>query len=367
MVLRGGYGIYYSRPTGQACYQYVLAAPFSLIRINAGRANADATFQAPFPQPFPTPDFISDVSRYSPTTTYDHILRSTQFSAGHGSAVFIECSGRASTRVGCLEVGYVGTRGTHLQRYRSLNQALERLRAIQLEASFRKHLANIPLRVPVPGIRPDSLREMESEGSSWYNGLEASLTKRLSHGLQFLASYTFSKTLDTDGADINSTSSGNALTLGDQNSPRQRWGRASFRPHSSIRFQRDVESSQPVCRTATGCSGRVGCCCNSYDSIWQRSYHRRHECQQRFRDKRRSGATERYMLEKPIGQGRAGRVEIEWLFQCLLFYDSANYRRGWHWNRVWEQRDRDRGRSRASESGSRTFKNGDGQLADREK
>jgi hypothetical protein len=69
---------------------------------------------------------------------------------------------------------------------------------------------------------------MESEGSSWYNGLEASLTRRLSHGFQFLASYTFSKTLDTDGADINSTSSGNALTLGDQNSPQQRWGRASF-------------------------------------------------------------------------------------------------------------------------------------------
>jgi len=55
-----------------------------------------------------------------------------------------------------------------------------------------------------------------------------SLTKRLSHGLQFLASYTFSKTLDTDGADINSTSAGNALTLGDQDSPRQRLGRASF-------------------------------------------------------------------------------------------------------------------------------------------
>jgi hypothetical protein len=69
---------------------------------------------------------------------------------------------------------------------------------------------------------------MESEGSSWYSGFEVSLTKRLSNGLQFLASYTFSKTLDTDGADINSTSSGNELTLGDQNSPRERWGRASF-------------------------------------------------------------------------------------------------------------------------------------------
>jgi hypothetical protein len=68
---------------------------------------------------------------------------------------------------------------------------------------------------------------MESAGTSWYNGLEISLAKSLSHGLQFLASYTFSKTLDTDAADINSTSAANALTLGDQNSPRQRWGRAS--------------------------------------------------------------------------------------------------------------------------------------------
>jgi hypothetical protein len=118
-----------------------------------------------------------------------------------------------------LETGYVGTRGTHLQRFRSLNQALD---------APPNTLDNIGSRVPIPGIRPDALREMESEGSSWYNGLEVSLTKRLSHHLQFLASYTFSKTLDTDGADINSTSAGNALTLGDQNSPRQRWGRASF-------------------------------------------------------------------------------------------------------------------------------------------
>jgi hypothetical protein len=89
-------------------------------------------------------------------------------------------------------------------------------------------LANIPLRVPVPGIAADSLREAETEGSSWYNGLEVSLTKRFSYGLQILASYTFSKTLDTDGADINGTSAANTLTLGDQNSPAQRWGRASF-------------------------------------------------------------------------------------------------------------------------------------------
>jgi hypothetical protein len=127
-----------------------------------------------------------------------------------------------------LEIGYVGARGTHLQRFRSLNQALDASPENPVNGVSSNTLANIGLRVPVPGIRADSLREIESEGSSWYNGLEISLAKRVSHGLQFLASYTLSKTLDTDGADINSTSAGNALTLGDQNSPSQRWGRASF-------------------------------------------------------------------------------------------------------------------------------------------
>jgi hypothetical protein len=127
-----------------------------------------------------------------------------------------------------LEIGYVGTRGTHLMRQRSLNQALAASAANPIRGVTTNTVADIPLRVPILGVPADSLLEMESEGSSWYNGLDASLTRRLSRGLQFLASYTFSKTLDTDGADINSTSSGNALTLGDQNSPHQRWGRASF-------------------------------------------------------------------------------------------------------------------------------------------
>jgi hypothetical protein len=136
---------------------------------------------------------------------------------------------QVEVRQGCmLEIGYVGARGTHLQRFRSLNQALDASPSRPINGVNSNTLANIARRVPIPGIRSDSLREMESEGTSWYNGLEVSLTKRLGHGLQFLASYTFSKTLDTDGADINSTSSGNALTLGDQNSPSQRWGRASF-------------------------------------------------------------------------------------------------------------------------------------------
>ncbi len=234
LVLRAGYGTYYSRPTGQAFYQNVLGAPFSVFRLNAGAANANATFQAPFPQPFPTPESFPSFPAYSPTTT------TTIYSVAPGfrPAMIQQYSSNVQAELyegWLLEVGYVGTRGTHLVRQRSLNQALPASANNPIRGVTENTVANIPLRLPVPGVPPDSLLLMESEGSSWYNGLEASLTKRLSHGLQFLASYTFSKTLDTDGASINQTSSGNALTLGDQNSPRQRWGRASFnRPHRFI-------------------------------------------------------------------------------------------------------------------------------------
>jgi hypothetical protein len=226
-VLRGGYGSYYSRPTGQAFYQNVFGAPFSVFRLNAGAANAHATFQEPFPQPFPTPESFPLFPAYSPTTA------TTIYSVAPGfrPALIQQYSLNVQDEFHegyLLEVGYVGTRGTHLVRQRSLNQALSASANTPVRGATENTLANVSSRVPILGVPPDSLQEMESEGSSWYNGLEASLTKRLNHGLQLLASYTFCKTLDSDGADINSTSSGNALTLGNQNSARQRWGRASF-------------------------------------------------------------------------------------------------------------------------------------------
>lgn len=227
LVLRGGYGTYYSRPTGQAFYQNIFGAPFSEFRLFAGASNANATFQAPFPQPFPTQESFPSFPVYSPTTNttvYGVAPRFRPASIQQYSFVL-----QSEMHAGwLLEVGYVGTRGTHLVRQRSLNQALPASMRDPIRGVTTNTVANIPLRVPILGIPADSLQLIEAAGSSWYNGLEASLTKRISRGLQFLVSYTFSKTLDTDGADVNSTSTGNALTLGDQNSSAQRWGRASF-------------------------------------------------------------------------------------------------------------------------------------------
>jgi Carboxypeptidase regulatory-like domain/TonB dependent receptor-like, beta-barrel len=234
LTLKGGYGIYYSRPTGQTAILSVLAAPFARTRISTGTANAAANWQFPFAQPFPDPGTFPSFVPYSPSTN----IAITALSPNFRPAMTQQFSLNTQWEVHdgwMVDIAYVGARGTHLQRFRSLNQALSASPESPVNGLTTNTLANVGQRVPIPGIRPDSLRETESEGNSWYNGLEASLTKRLTHGVQLLASYTFSKTLDTDGADVNSTSANNALTLGDQNSPRQRWGRASFdRTHRFI-------------------------------------------------------------------------------------------------------------------------------------
>jgi hypothetical protein len=226
VLLRGGYGIYYSRPTGQAFFQNILGAPFSEARFNVGQTNSSATFQAPFPQPFPTPEFFPQFPVYSPFTAITVATVSPDFRPALIQQFGLNVQAELRPAL-LLEVGYVGTRGTHLMRDRLLNQALD-ASTNPMRGQTVDTLANIPLRVPIVGIAPTGLQEVESAGDSWYNGLEVCLTRRFSRGLQFLASYTFSKSLDTDGANINGTGAGNTFTRGDQNSPNQRWGRSSF-------------------------------------------------------------------------------------------------------------------------------------------
>jgi len=164
-VLRSGYGLYYSRPTGQVYTASVLAEPFGLTRISTGVSNAASTFQAPFAQPFPTaasfPLFVpySGASRTS-VNALAPIFRPAlvqQFSMN------IQAELRPNW---LLEVAYVGTDGTHLQRFRSLNQALDASAAHPVRGITSNTLANLSLRLPIPRIRPDSIREMEAAMTS---------------------------------------------------------------------------------------------------------------------------------------------------------------------------------------------------------
>lgn len=69
-----------------------------------------------------------------------------------------------------------------------------------------------------PRINPNlgSITLLTTAGDSWYNGLQVGLTKRVTHGLQFQSSYTYSKTLDdTQGQLPNDTGGINTPTNAD--------------------------------------------------------------------------------------------------------------------------------------------------------
>jgi hypothetical protein len=80
-----------------------------------------------------------------------------------------------------IEVAYVGTRGTHLQRGFQLNQADPFLGG------------NVNLRRPYRGYGTIAYNENSAE--STYHGLEVTLSRRMANGLMIEGAYTFSKAL----------------------------------------------------------------------------------------------------------------------------------------------------------------------------
>jgi len=220
MVLRGGYGIYHTRATGQPFIQLAAGPPFALARQLVGVPNAAASFASPFGPDLSFPQFPT----YSPTTQrsisiIDQAYRppvSQQFSLG------------LQTDLGkgfLLDVGYVGARGTHQILAHTQNQALLASPSNPIRGQTTNTVANIPLRVPILGFTAPGISDIDSPASSWYHSLEASLNKRLSNGLQFLAAYTFAHAY-TDAA-TNTGAAGGGVS-GDNNNRHANYGRADF-------------------------------------------------------------------------------------------------------------------------------------------
>lgn len=247
-VLRGGYGLFYTRSTGQPFLQLLANPPYGLIRLQL--------FQ-PLSQPFPAaPAEFPYFPAYYPTSAGQPALTPTTFAADFRPPVVQEYSLNLQSELMrglVLEVGYEGSRGTHLVQQRLFNQALSASSSNPVHGETQNLLANIANRAPIPGFAPDGATIIESEGTSWYNAMNASLKKRFGHGLQFLASYTWDRSLTADTG--YSTGPNGGLPVGNQNDPRQRYG-----PDGFVRPQRFVLSYQydlPSPSNITSLKGRT--------------------------------------------------------------------------------------------------------------
>jgi hypothetical protein len=121
-----------------------------------------------------------------------------------------------------VEARYIGTRGVHLNvqsiinlqpvvtatsflptfigsvpSQATLDASTVNLGALENADPFVPRFENAGFTAPLTAFEP--------EGSSTYNGLALQVTRRMSHGLQFVGAYTYSHLIDNSTADVHST------------------------------------------------------------------------------------------------------------------------------------------------------------------
>jgi hypothetical protein len=89
-------------------------------------------------------------------------------------------------------IGYYGSKGTHLRITRNINQ----FTVLNNSATRPFPVLRGAPTASLVGRALGNITEIESTGNSSYNALWATASKRLSRGLQFNSSYTWSKSID---------------------------------------------------------------------------------------------------------------------------------------------------------------------------
>ena len=192
LVVRGGYGIFYSRTSFQYITLNVIAPPTYIFGARVGAPVADPFFPAPTQNQFPT--LVPGVALSG--TLFDRGIRTPYLQQYNLSTQY------EITKNMLLEVAYVGTRGTNLFRQIAINQALLAspqnpiTNAVTGAVLTTNTPANASLRAPFQGASVNGFFQNQSTAQSNYNSLQTSLTRRFANGLQFLVSYTYAKSID---------------------------------------------------------------------------------------------------------------------------------------------------------------------------
>ncbi len=221
-VLRGGYGLYFQAMSNQMAVQTTQELPFILRVSNSGSLNAAATFQQPFNPALPD---ISTFPLYIPRTSTSaqapaavpRDLRDPHTQT-YGLSVQQEFA-----RDFLLDVGYVGTKSNNMPICIGFNQPLIASPSNPVHGITTTTVANASMRSPILGISTGA-SDCAEVGYGFYNALQASVTKRFSKGLQFLASYTWSKNLDVGSGQGSSEDLGGFT--GDQTDAHRAYGPA---------------------------------------------------------------------------------------------------------------------------------------------
>jgi hypothetical protein len=234
LIVRGGYGVYYSRATFAYASMSAQLPPLFILGVRNGARFDTPFFNVPAQSQFPT--FVPPIPLAGPA--FDRGLRTPyvyQYNLSLESAVRKDL---------VFQAAYVGASGRKLFRQVAINQALLAspqnpvTNAVTGAAFTSNSPADAQLRAPLQGVSINGFSLNESTGDSSYNSLQLSVTARPFSRTQLLAAYTYAKSIDNasgmgGGAGISGVVNTGAVNdsgpiLGNQNNPRANRGPSDF-------------------------------------------------------------------------------------------------------------------------------------------
>ncbi len=233
VVLRGGYGIYFDRMSGDLAEQTVGQPPFSYKQSLQGVQNAQATLQQPYNPALPPSSSFPIFLPRVPGGGLSLAAISPHLSDPYVQQYNLNLEYEVTKDL-LWEVGYVGAKSTHIPGCVEFNQALLASPENPVNGETTNTNENIVQRLPFSGIAQGSYI-CQTTFDARYNSLQTSVTKRLSHGLQFLGSYTWSKNLDTTSGSGGLSNFELGFLTNDQTNQRQARGLNDFdRAHRGV-------------------------------------------------------------------------------------------------------------------------------------
>jgi hypothetical protein len=226
LVVRGGYGIYYQRLSGQLALDTIGAAPFVLQELRSGASNAQSTLQVPFnPALPPSSNFPIFVPRFSDSSIFfPAVSRSIRSPYLQEYGVDIQLEPARDT---LWQVGYVGSYGSRLTGCVQFNQAELASPEQPVRGLTTNTVENLPQRVPWLGVGGGSF-QCQTRFHSNYNALQTSLRRTFDHGMNLLASYTYSRSLDVTSGGGNDSAFDLSFITNDQTNPNNAYGPSDF-------------------------------------------------------------------------------------------------------------------------------------------
>ena len=179
-VMRGGFAITQFMEGLGAGQRMVLNPPFTY---NASGAAVTV--------PFAMSNGYPSISNNTPTTVAGNLIGwDPNFKPAFVQQYDLILAYQINNSTG-IQLGYVGQVGHHIANLIGKNEAPCSIIALVAGGPT----CNSPLATILPNLATHSVQYTQSEAMMNYNGLQASLTTHASHGLEYIANYTFSKAM----------------------------------------------------------------------------------------------------------------------------------------------------------------------------